>query len=240
MSGAAVDHSTDWRRPSPRRRAVAIGLTLAAELLFLLVLLGLNPTLSDKILPRSSPLSIDLSPPSPKPRKASPKPKPKSQVRPAEPAKVTPPPKVPPVPPSPLVALSRADMAAADISNLGSHGPGSANGNAGSGTGPGQGPGGARLYKAEWYRRPTRGEIDYYLPQNIDSGSWGQIGCRTVAHYHVEDCYLIGESPVGSGLARAMRKASWQFLVRPPNIDGKPLVGSWVRIQFDFNDNERN
>ena len=114
MSGAAVDHSTDWRRPSPRRRAVAIGLTLAAELLFLMVLLGLNPNLSDKILPRSSPLRIDLSPPSPKPRKASPKPKPKSQVQPAEPAKVTPPPKVPPVPPSPLVALSRADMTAAD------------------------------------------------------------------------------------------------------------------------------
>ena len=237
MSGAAIEHSTDWRRPSPRRRAVAIGLTLAAELLFLLVLLGLNPTLSDKILPRSSPLSIDLSPPSPEPRKASPKPKPKSEV---QPAKVTPPPKIPPVPPSPLVALSRADMAAADISNLGSHRAGSADGNAGSGAGPGQGPGGARLYKAEWYRRPTRGEIDYYLPKNVDRGSWGQIGCRTVADYHVEDCYLIGESPVGSGLARAMRQASWQFLVRPPNIDGKPLVGSWVRIQFDFTDDGRD
>jgi protein TonB len=232
VSEAAIDHSSDWRRPSARRRAVAIGLTLAAELLFLLILLGLNPGLPDKILPRSTPLTFDLSPQTPKPRPAPPKPKTKSQAEQTKPARVTPPPKAIPLPPSPLIALSRAEMAAADISNLGSHGSGGAGASAAAG--PGEGPGGARLYKAEWYREPTRGEIAYYLPKTVDRGSWGQIGCRTVAHYHVEDCYLIGESPVGSGLARAMRQASWQFLVRPPNIDGKPLVGSWVRIQFDF------
>ena len=234
MSAAAVDQSSDWRRPSPRRRAVAIGLTLAAELLFLLVLLGLNPTLPDKILPRSALQTFNLSPESPRPRQASPKPKAKAPVRLAEPAKLTPPPKPAPLPPSPLVALSRADLAAADISNLGSHASGGASASSGSGAGPGEGPGGARLYKAEWYREPTQGEIAYYLPKTIDRGSWARIGCRTVAHYHVEDCYLIGESPMGSGLARAMRQASWQFLVRPPNVDGKPLIGSWVRIQFDF------
>lgn len=234
MTGAAAYHSGDWRRPSTRRRALAIGLTLAAELLFLLLLLGLNPSLSNKVLPRSALQTFNLSPETPTPRQASPKPRAKAQVQVAEPAKLTPPPKAAPLPRSPLVALSRADMAAADISNLGSHGSGGASAAAGSGAGPGEGPGGARLYKAEWYREPNRGEIAYYLPKTVDRGSWGQIGCRTVAHYHVEDCYLIGESPMGSGLARAMRQASWQFLVQPPNIDGKPLVGSWVRIQFDF------
>jgi protein TonB len=232
VTGAAVDHSSDWRRPSPRRRAVAIGLTLAAELLFLLVLLGLNPTLPDKILPRSALQTFNLSPESPKPRQVSLKPKAKAQL--AKLPKVTPPPKAAPLPPSPLIALSRADLAAADISNVGSHASGAASASAGSGAGPGEGPGGARLYKAEWYREPTQGEIAYYLPKTVDRGSWARIGCRTVAHYHVEDCYLIGESPMGSGLARAMRQASWQFLVRPPNVDGKPLIGSWVRIQFDF------
>ena len=240
MSEAAIDHSSDWRRPSARRRAAAIGLTLAAELLFLLVLLGLNPSLPDKILPRSSPLTFNLRPQSPEPRQASPKPRAKLQVQPAKQDKVTPPPpKAVPLPPSPLVALSRAELAAADISNLGSHGSG-VGADAGSGAGPGEGPGGARLYKAEWYREPTHGELAYYLPKTVDRGSWARIGCRTVAHYHVEDCYLIAESPVGSGLARAMRQASWQFLVRPPNIDGKPLVGSWVRIQFDFTEDGRN
>ena len=233
MSAAALDHHSDWRRPSPRRRAVAIGLTLLAELLFLLLLLGLSPSLTDKILPRSMPVSFDLSPPAPKPPQASPKPRAKAQADMAKPVKVAPPAKPVPLPPSPLVALNKADLAAADISNLGSHAAGGASAGAGSG-GPGEGPGGAHLYKAEWYREPTRGEIDYYLPKRVDRGSWGRIGCRTVAHYHVEDCYLIGESPIGSGLARAMRQASWQFLVRPPNVDGKPLVGSWVRIEFDF------
>ena len=130
-------------------------------------------------------------------------------------------------------------MAAADISNLGSHGPGSADANAGSGAGPGQGPGGARLYKAEWYRRPTRGEIDYYLPKTsiAAAGAESDAGRSLIITSRIAISSAIA---VGSGLARAMRKASWQFLVRPPNIDGKPLVGSWVRIQFDFNDNERN
>ena len=237
MTLAAAQDSSDWRRSSPRRRATAIGLTLAAELLFLIVLLGLNPTLPSKILTPPTTLTLDLSPETPATRTQAPRHTLKAQPQAAKPTPVTPQPKPPPLPPSLLLKMSKSEMAAADISNLGSHAPGAnqSGQESASTDGPGEGPGGAHLYNVEWVREPTHGELAYYLPKGgVDRGSWGQIACQTIEHYHVDNCYLLGESPPGSGLARALRLASWQFLVRPPRIDNKPLIGSWVRIRLDF------
>jgi hypothetical protein len=240
VNSAAARYSSDWRRSSLRRRATAIGLTLAAELLFLLILLELNPDLPSKISSRPPAITLDLSPQSPATRTRAPRRTTKATAQPqAANPKPTVQPKPPKLPPSPLIPLSKSEMAASDISNLGSRAPGAAAGSGDSqaAVGPGEGPGGAHLYKAEWYREPTNGELAYYLPKTgVDRGSWAQIGCKTVEHYHVENCILLGESPMGSGLARAIRLASWQFLVRPPHVDGKPLVGSWVRIRIDFSE----
>jgi protein TonB len=145
----------------------------------------------------------------------------------------------PAVPALNLLKLSKEEFAASDISKLPKH-LGDAPGDADAGQdsaaayGPGEGPNGARLYKAEGYREPTHAELATYMPPGNVAGEWAKIACRTVESYHVDDCRELDESPPGSGLARALRRAAWQFLVRPPRIDGRPIIGAWVRIRFDF------
>jgi protein TonB len=107
-------------------------------------------------------------------------------------------------------------------------------GDSSSAYGPGEGPGGVRLYNAEWQREPTHAELSYYLPRGAPPGSWALIACRTIPRFQVEDCVQLGESPVGSGLARAMINAAWQFRVKPPRLNSQPQVGEWVKIRFDF------
>lgn len=157
------------------------------------------------------------------------------------PARVVPPPAVE-VPVPSWLQMSRESYAATDISRI-ARSPGSAaaaasGGGAGQGSGTeegaGEGPGGARLYNAEWYRKPSRAELAGFLPPAREPGAWAMIACRTVEKFHVEDCQELDESPRGSGLARGLRRSAWQFLVRPPRVNGKPMIGTWVRIRFDF------
>ena len=136
-----------------------------------------------------------------------------------------------------VMILSRADYAAADLAKLRgtAPAPGLASGGGDSGEGDatpvGSGPGGQPLYPAEWYREPRRAEIQPYMKPGGGPG-WGMVACRTIDRFHVEDCVELGETP-GSGIARMLRQAAWQFLVRPPRVGGKPQTGTWVRIRFD-------
>ncbi|MEJ7933375.1 hypothetical protein WG907_03785 [Sphingobium sp. AN558] len=139
--------------------------------------------------------------------------------------------------PFPFMTLDSKQMAAADIGKMAKSDAGAgggASGNSGAVSGPGEGPGGVQLFNAEWYRRPTNAELSPFLPGNGPPRGWGMVACKTIDHYHVENCQILGESPLGSGLARAVRLAAWQFLVLPPRINGKPQVGSWVRIRIDY------
>ena len=44
----------------------------------------------------------------------------------------------------------------------------------------------------------------------------------------------VDEWPNGSQMGRAVLAAAWQFKVRPPQVGGRVMVGSWVRIRITY------
>ena len=230
-----------------RRRTVSFVLALVVEALLILVLVLFGP----HFIPGSKPeprraTSFSLAP-SEKEAATAPEHRTKAHAAAKQASgKITPIPPMPPVitppkvptPPNALPGVLPIQLGASDISKLKS----SASNDDGAETGtdsklaygPGEGPGGQPLYNAEWYREPTDAQLNGYLPKGAPPNSWALIACQTMPQFHVDNCRSLGESPVGSGLGRAMREAAWQFLVRPPRRGGKVLVGAWVKIRIDF------
>ena len=233
--------STYRERPRLRSRLGALGLSVALVAVLILALLKLGVV---TLPPRARTTSFALFPTGEKgAATVRQRPAARATQRAQELAAVTPPPLPPPVvkvpAKTPAVTLSHDEFAATDI---GAMPKGASGGGSDSGAdsvavyGPGEGPGGARLYKAEWYREPPAGALALYLPGGPQPG-WALIACRTAPSYRVENCRELDESPHGSGLARALRQAAWQFQVRPPRLGGKALIGAWVSIRFDFTEN---
>ncbi len=250
MRAASSRDSSYSRRVPLRRRIAALLLALLAQALILFMLLRLAPETFGLPRPDRPLTTIDLLPgreaasasreTAARPERAGAA----SAARAApKPAAVVPP--LPKLPPRPLdmVIVPREVMAAGDIAKLPSHAAtrgadqGMATASAGapgdSTVASGSGPGGEKLYNAEWYREPTHAELAFYV-KGAPDGGWAMIACRTVAGYRVEDCARLGDSPPGSGLARSIVQAAWQFRVRPPRVGGHQLVGAWVRIRIDF------
>ncbi len=240
MVAAALSLPPERRREPLRARVVLLILIVLIHLGLLIALLTARSARRPVEPPPTVVRLINL----PK-AAAAPKPKatPKAVSHPQVTKAPTPIVKVPPQPDAKSVPFKTEMFDAVDISKLPSHkGEQSAEGTGGAGTGdsgkaygPGAGPGGARLYNAEWYRQPSHAELATYLPRTMpEGGGWGEIACKTIEHYGVEDCYELGESPPGSGLSRAARQASWQFKVRPPRVGGESQVGAWVRIHIEW------
>jgi protein TonB len=222
-----------YDRPPLRRRASGLALALGVNLLLLLVLLSLGQ-LAPVAREASRALIVDLLPEShsaaAQPRAARPlaqhrpTPKPPQIILPVKPT-IQP----PPAPKQPWIEMSKDELAAADIANL----PSAAAGSAGDSEEVGRGPHGEVLYAAEWARHPTDAELGGYLPPGAPEG-FGLIACKTIPGDRVEDCIELDQYPHGSHLAAAVRQAAWQFRVRPPRKNGRPLIGSWVQIRIDY------
>lgn len=140
-----------------------------------------------------------------------------------------------------VIPMTSQEFAQSDIStkasisgNGGNSGGGKGTGDdSGDASGNGAGPGGERLYNAEWYIRPKEHELDPYLPHGVSPGEWGEVACKMLPQFRVEDCRELAASP-GSDLARALRQAAPNFRVLPPRIGGRPQIGVWVRIHWEI------
>lgn len=254
MRSASYLPSSDTPRAA-RRRTGSFLLAIAAHILIIWLLLRLAPTLNPppreverppttfSMLPEpQSTSTADSRIRKPVTAKTSGGAPPKRSV--PTPVKTTPTTPTPVTPPFPK--MLNLSLASADISKIQSAPASNAEADEGDGTGsgkdsgstygPGAGPGGVRLYKAEWYKEPSDSQLSFYTPRNLPVGAWATIACKTIAAYHVEDCRILGESPAGSGYARGVRDAAWQFLIRPPRVGGKVMVGSWVSIEIRLKD----
>lgn len=230
------------QQPKLRSRLEALVASALVILLGILALLSLGVGGMLKAPDPGHLVSIDMSDkpagPQAKAVKAVTTPHSAAAAAPPHPQPETPPQPQPSTPPTQLIRLSHEDFAASDIAAIGRRHAAEASAQAAAdkanAMGPGAGPGGARLYRAQWYREPRDAELQPYLDRSASEGAWAIIACQTIEHYHVENCQEMDEYPAGSGLARGLRRAAWQFLVWPPRVDGKPQVGSWVSIRFDF------
>ena len=238
MSTIFYRSETGQERASLRRRVLALALAVAIEILLLLAFLTIDLREPRKPLFKGGSIAIvDLG----KEEEAD-----SSTAKAAEPTRVikeVPHPILPPVKPTitqrplQMLEVDKAFLDAADISKLGSNAPGAERLAAGNAPGDselvGTGPNGEPLYAAEWYREPTNQELSTYMPKSLSEDGWGMVACKTAPRFKVEDCVELGQTP-GSHLAGAVRQAAWQFLVRPPRVGGKSMVGEWVRIRIDY------
>ncbi len=232
-----------------RERSFAIGLTILIHMLVALLLLWLTPDILPFRKEDSSLATFDL-PAShsgdKKAAKATRSSDSAAQAKREEPVPRPVPPEKRPDSPQPrpqielpsVIHLSPDQFAAADIGKIkGNRGDGSDKGkDSASAYGPGEGPGGAQLFNAEWYRPPTSAELAGYLPLDMPRNGYGLVACQTIERFHVDNCRILEERPLGSGLGQAVRRAAWQFLVVPPRINGSPQVGAWVRIRIDYSE----
>lgn len=230
---------TGYRPGSPRQRLISSLLSAGVILLaLLLAIYGSGVVMKPE--KRDNPVTFDISGRDEDSGvKAQKKPK-AEQTRKVEAARqeqATPPVVTQEKPAFTFLRMSHDDFLASDIGRMKPSGlarSGAADDGLGEVQGPGEGPGGAILYRAQWHHEPSDAELGGYLPPNGPASGWGEIACQTVPDYRVENCQILGESPRGSGFARAVQQAAWQFQVVPPRVNGKPQLGAWVRIRIDY------
>ena len=245
MASRSYRPPTPFERTPPARRASGLALALALNLLLLLALIGIGAyrpthkggsplrTIVVNLTSDQSEQADASEDVRPQPDEALPPPPPQKSPPPPPPIVVPQAPKIPPPRPLEMIELSRADYQRADIAKMPKASVASGGASFGDSKEAGRGPNGEVLYAAEWAREPTDAELGGYLPASAPDG-YGVIACKTLPQNRVDDCIELESGPRGSRLAGAVRQAAWQFRVRPPRKNGKPMIGAWVTIRIDY------
>ncbi|MEL7199546.1 MAG: hypothetical protein AAGL10_14640 [Pseudomonadota bacterium] len=240
-----------------RRRVLGVSATIIAEIAIIALLLTLGWNLADDRVETPKVTTLEsrdfnseepdaedqVEPETPPQEATQPTPQPPDPQRieqqqvplptPLDPPVIIPPSNnAPPAPPPPTPTPAPSQPASPPARVYGPPDTGSPGGSRDSQR-VGTAPNGQPLYAARWYREPTRQELAGYLSTASGPGS-ALIVCRTVPDFYVEDCELLGETPRGSQIGRAVMAAAWQFRVRPAIVGGRSQVGSWVRIRIDY------
>ena len=246
MRLASIPFLTDPDHPDRRRRLISFLLTAVAHLLLLLMLLTLTPSFVKMVHSGGQLISVSVAPETEEETARSKNATKATHQRPSSrPVPAVPPPKIAlPDKAAPWVltpGLERFDVRQVPPSQRSTPAPSDAsasdeaNGSSDSDRPVAYGPGGQPLYDAQWYREPTAAELAFYLKRARPGPGYAVIGCQMVARYHVTNCFPLEET-LGSGLARAMVEASWQFQVMPPRVGNRMELGTWVRIRFTWQD----
>lgn len=230
-----------------RRRITSFVLALAVEAALIALLLTFGPHFTAIPKPARSPSTFSLTPSAEEaatsPERHTTKQTARTSAAAATTSRSAPPVPVPPTAPAPwdgsLPGVLPIELGAQNISKLKSSAPPEEKSDRDQtdsrlARGPGLAPDGQPYYMGDWYRAPTVAEIAPYLPRKRLFKGWGLIVCKTAPRYHVEDCRIVGESPAGSGMGRAALNMSWQFLLRPPRLGGKDLLGAWIGVRVDY------
>lgn len=215
-------YRTSWRS---RITAFVLALISVALLILMLIRIGVLPA-GPALQPTMAMLDLRMppkpQPPSPAPKMIKPRPSSKAKAAPPVHVEKVPPPKTPPVPWN-VIPMTTEQFAAADISKMSAHGTtgkaagAAAEGNGEAGNGQGKGPGGGdEIYDVDWYVKPGRGVMDSYMSRVTAHSGWGEIKCRMIDHYHVEDCQELDEfHPARASRGRCGRRRGNSSCARP-------------------------
>lgn len=149
----------------------------------------------------------------------------------------------PDITPAPLAPTLSAPAFGGAIEASAGAGSGAGTGTAGLGAGKGRGngigdgAGGGSLAVARWVTVPGDDELGPYIPmlaRKQKLSGQASLACRVMLSRRVRDCAVAKEMPAGSGFGEAARRASFQFRVYPPEVDGRPVNGAWVLVPVNY------